>query len=124
SIVNIGTLATTALQPQNGEYSSTKLAMVGLSKTLAREMGSQNVRVNVVTPGYTTGEPLDALFEAMGAHAGITGEEMSDRIARGVTLKRHVDPDDVAEACVYLGSDRARNVTGVELHVTAGAMIV
>ena len=124
SIINIGTLASTALQPQNGEYSSTKLAMVGLSKTLAREMGGQNVRVNVVTPGFTTGEPLEKLFERNGAHAGITGEEMSERVAKDVELKRHVDPDDIAEACVYLGSDRARNVTGVELHVTAGAMIV
>ena len=124
SIINIGTLATTALQAQNGEYSSTKLAMVGLSKTLAREMGGKNVRVNVVTPGYTTGEGLTKLFEEMGAHAGISGDEMSAQVARGVALKRHVDPDDIAEACVYLGSDRARNVTGVELHVTAGAMIV
>ena len=124
SIINIGTLATTALQPQNGEYSSTKLAMVGLSKTMAREMGGKNVRVNVVTPGYTTGEPLEKLFEEMGTHAGVSGAEMSERVAKGVALKRHIDPDDIAEACVYLGSDRARNVTGVELHVTAGAMIV
>jgi NAD(P)-dependent dehydrogenase (short-subunit alcohol dehydrogenase family) len=124
SIINIGTLASTALQAKNGEYSSTKLAMVGLSKTLAREMGAQNVRVNVVTPGYTTGEGLTQLFEQMAASAGITGEEMSQRVASTTELKRHVDPDDIAEACVYLGSDRARNVTGVELHVTAGAMIV
>jgi 3-oxoacyl-[acyl-carrier protein] reductase len=124
SIINIGTLASTALQAKNGEYSSTKLAMVGLSKTLAREMGAQNVRVNVVTPGYTTGEGLTELFEQMAASAGVTGEEMSQRVASTTELKRHVDPDDIAEACVYLGSDRARNVTGVELHVTAGAMIV
>ena len=124
SIINVGTLASTALQAKNGEYSSTKLAMVGLSKTLAREMGAQNVRVNVVTPGFTTGEGLTQLFEQMAASSGITGEEMSERVARTTELKRHVDPDDIAEACLYLGSDRARNVTGVELHVTAGAMIV
>lgn len=124
SIVNIGTLATTALQPKNGEYTSTKLAMVGLSKTLAREMGRQNVRVNVVTPGFTTGEGLDALLERMGAPSGKSAAEMSDVIAATTELKRHVDPEDIAEACLYLGSDRARNVTGVELHVTAGAMIV
>ena len=98
--------------------------MVGLSKTLAREMGAQNVRVNVVTPGFTSGEGLTQLFEQMAASAGITSEEMSERVARTTELKRHVDPDDIAEACLYLGSDRARNVTGVELHVTAGAMIV
>jgi NAD(P)-dependent dehydrogenase (short-subunit alcohol dehydrogenase family) len=124
SIINIGSLASTALSPKNGEYSSTKLAMVGLSKTLAREMGRDGVRVNVVTPGFTTGEPLDRLFEQMGASSGISGAEMSKRVAATAELKRHVDPEDIAEACLYLGSDRGRNVTGIELHVTAGAMIV
>lgn len=124
SIINIGTLATTALQPKNGAYTSTKLAMIGLSKTLAKEVGRDGIRVNIVTPGYTTGEPLDALFEQMGASAGISGAEMSEKVARSAELKRHVDPEDIAEACLFLGSDRGRNVTGVELHVTAGAMVV
>jgi 3-oxoacyl-[acyl-carrier protein] reductase len=91
---------------------------------MAREMGRQNVRVNIVTPGFTTGEGLTALFENMGKSAGISGEAMGEKVAETTELKRHVDPEDIAEACLYLGSDRARNVTGVELHVTAGAMIL
>jgi NAD(P)-dependent dehydrogenase (short-subunit alcohol dehydrogenase family) len=124
SIINIGTLSTTSLITKNSEYSSTKSAMIAMSKTMAREMGRKNVRVNIVTPGFTTGEPLVALFEKMGEGVGKTGEEMSRQIASTTELKRHVDPEDIAEACLYLGSDRARNVTGVELHVTAGALIV
>jgi 3-oxoacyl-[acyl-carrier protein] reductase len=124
SIINIGTLGTTALQAKNGTYNSTKLAMIGLSKTLAREMGPQHVRVNIVTPGFTTGAPLDRLFEEMGRRSGRSGKEMSRQLAAAAALERHVDPEDIAEACLYLGSDRGRNVTGVELHVTAGAMIV
>ncbi len=124
AVINIGTLGSTALQAKNGTYNSTKLAMVGLTKTLAREVGPQGVRANVVTPGFTTGEPLDRLFEQMGKPSGRTGEEMSRVVARQAALERHVDPEDIAEACLFLGSDRGRNVTGVELHVTAGAMIV
>lgn len=124
SIINIGTLATTALMAKNSEYSSTKAAMIAMSKTLAREMGRENVRVNIVTPGFTTGEPLDRLFEQMGQGTGRSAEEMSRKVAAQAELKRHVDPEDIAEACLYLGSDRARNVTGIELHVTAGALIV
>lgn len=120
SIINIGTLATTVLQAKMSEYSSTKLAMVAMSKTLAREMGRKNVRVNVVTPGYTTGEPLDRLIEQMAAGKGATPEEMSRQLARAAVLERHVDPEDIAEACLFLASDRARNITGAELHVTAG----
>lgn len=124
AIVNIGTLSTTALIPKNAEYSSTKAAMVAMSKTMAREMGRQNVRVNIVTPGFTTGAPLDVLMEQLGQGAGLSGPEMSRKVAETTELKRHVDPEDIAEACLYLCSDRARNVTGVELHVTAGALIV
>ena len=124
AVINIGTLGSTALQPKNGTYNSTKLAMVGLTKTLAREVGPQGVRANVVTPGFTTGEPLDRLFEQMGRPSGRSAEEMSRVVARQAALERHVDPEDIAEACLFLGSDRGRNVTGVELHVTAGAMIV
>jgi NAD(P)-dependent dehydrogenase (short-subunit alcohol dehydrogenase family) len=120
SIINIGTLATTMLQAKMAEYSSTKLAMIAASKTLAREMGRQNVRVNIVTPGYTTGEPLDRLIEQMAAGQKTTPEEMNRRLAKSAVLGRHVDPEDIAEACLFLASDRARNVTGVELHVTAG----
>ena len=123
SIINIGTLATTVLQPKMAEYSSTKIAMIAASKTLAREMGRKNVRVHVVTPGYTTGEPLDRLFEQMAAGMNITPEEMSRRLAKSAVLERHVDPEDIAEACLFLASDRARNITGIELHVTAGQSI-
>lgn len=123
-IVNIGTLSTTAFIPKNSEYSSTKAAMIAMSKTMAREMGRHGVRVNVVTPGFTTGEPLDRLMAQLAAGAGITPEAMSERAAKEAALQRHVDPEDIAEACLYLCSERARNVTGVELHVTAGAIVM
>ena len=123
-IVNVGTLSTTALLPGLAEYTSTKAAMIAMSKTLAGEVGRQGVRVNVVTPGYTTGAPLDQLMAQMGKAAGLSGPAMSERVADRSALARHVDPEDIAEACLYLCSERARNVTGIELHVTAGAMIV
>jgi 3-oxoacyl-[acyl-carrier protein] reductase len=123
SIINIGTLATTALMAKGAEYSSTKAAMVAASKVMAREVGRSHVRVHVVTPGYTTGEPLDRLFEQMAAGYGITAEEMSRRLAKSAVLERHVDPEDIAEACLFLASERSRNITGIELHVTAGQWI-
>ena len=75
-------------------------------------------------PGFTTGEPLDRLMAQLAAGAGITPEAMSERAAKEAALQRHVDPEDIAEACLYLCSERARNVTGVELHVTAGAIVM
>lgn len=124
SIINIGTLSTSVYLAKNMAYTSTKAAMVAASKTLAREVGRDGIRVNVVTPGYTTGEDLDELIRKMAAGAGVSPEEMDQRIAREALLRRHVDPEDIAEAVLYLGSDRGRNVTGMEMHVTAGAALV
>ena len=122
-IVNIGALSSTTLLPKMAQYTTTKVAMVAASKTLAREVGPRGVRVNVVTPGFTTGEPLDRMFEQMAERGGGDAAELKDRAARQAALHRHVDPEDIADACVFLLSDRGRNVTGVELHVNAGQWI-
>lgn len=123
SIINIGSLASSSFVAKNMAYCSTKAAMVAASKTLAREVGRNGIRVNVVTPGFTKGENLDRLFETMAAGVGVSPEEISRRLANESELKRHVDPEDIAEAVLFLASDRARNITGIELHVTAGALI-
>ena len=123
SIINIGTLSTSALMAKNMVYTSTKAAMVAASKTMAREVGPRQIRVNVVTPGFTTGDDLDRLFEQMAAGVGVSPQEMSDRLAKQSALRRHVDPEDIAQAVLFLASDRGRNVTGIELQVSAGALI-
>lgn len=123
AIVNIGTLSTSALLRKNVVYTSTKAAMVAASKTMAREVGRDSIRVNIVTPGFTTGEDLDGFFADMGKAAGMSAEAMSQQVAKQSELKRHVDPEDIAHAVLFLVSDRGRNVTGIELHVTAGALI-
>lgn len=123
AIVNIGALSSTTLIPKLSRYTSSKAAMVALSKTMAKEIGALGVRVNVVTPGFTTGAPLDAMFEDMARRGGGDARELSARAAREAALHRHVDPEDIAEAVLFLLSGRGRNVTGVELHVTAGQWI-
>lgn len=120
SIVQIGTFGTTSLPPRQARYTATKEALVSASMTLAKELGPSNVRVNIVTPGYTTGPNLDALFGGVAERTGESLEEVSARFARTADLRRHVDPDDIAEAVLFLAGPRARNITGVELPVTAG----
>jgi len=120
SIVQIGTLGTHSLPTGRARYTSTKQAMVSASLTLAKELGSANVRVNVVTPGYVTGPPLDALVRSVADRTGESAEDTSRRLARGAALRRHVDPEDVAEAVLFLAGPGARAITGIELPVTAG----
>jgi len=120
SITQIGTIGTRALPTGRARYTATKQAMVTASLTLAKELGPANVRVNVVTPGFTTGEPLSAMIGSIATRTGESADDVSARMAAGAALRRHVDPQDVAAAVVFLAGPGARNITGVELPVTAG----
>jgi NAD(P)-dependent dehydrogenase (short-subunit alcohol dehydrogenase family) len=120
SIVQVSTFGTFSKPPRQAAYTSTKLAMVNASLTLAKELGRQNIRVNIVTPGYTTGPNLDALFQGVSDRTGESVDDVSTRMAKTAALRRHVDPEDIAEAVLFLSTDRGRNITGVEIPVTAG----
>lgn len=123
SLVNIGTLNSTTMLPKFARYTTSKAAMVVASKTMAKEVGRHGIRVNVVTPGFTTGADLDEMFAQMAERSGGDATELSQRAAKNAALERHVDPEDIAEAVLFLLSERGRNVTGSELHVTAGQWI-
>jgi NAD(P)-dependent dehydrogenase (short-subunit alcohol dehydrogenase family) len=120
AIVQISTFGTHAAQPKQATYTATKLAMVQASRTMAKELGPAGIRVNVVTPGYTTGPPLDAMFAGIAARTGRPVDEVSAGAASTASLRTHVDPEDIAEAVLFLASPRGRRITGVELPVTAG----
>lgn len=123
SIVQIATLGMHELVAKRAAYTSSKQAMVTASRTMARELGRHGIRVNIVTPGFTTGEPLDQLWAEIGRSTGQPAQEVATQAASTAALKRHVDPEDIAEAVYYLASPRARNVTGVEIIVDGGQHI-
>jgi NAD(P)-dependent dehydrogenase (short-subunit alcohol dehydrogenase family) len=123
SIIQISTLAATVMQPNMSIYSSTKRAMMVASFTMAKEFGRDNIRVNIVSPGYTTGDDLDAMWAGIASKTGEDPEVVSARAARGAALRRHVDPEDIAEAVAFLASPQARNITGNEIRVDAGQLI-
>ncbi len=118
--MHVGTFGTHSLPAGQAAYTSTKEAAMTASKTLAKELGQHGVRVNVVSPGYITGEPLDELLRSVADRNGKSIEEVSTALARTAALRRHVSPADIAEAVLFLSSGRAHGITGVELPVTAG----
>ncbi len=123
AIIQISTLAATVMQPNMSIYSSTKRAMMVSSFTMAKEFGRDNIRVNIVSPGYTTGDDLDAMWAGIAAATGDDPEVVSAKAAKGAALRRHVDPEDIAEAVAFLASPQARNITGNEIRVDAGQVI-
>ncbi len=120
SIVHVSSFSTHSIPARHAAYTATKSAAVTASKTMAKELGPQGTRVNVVTPGYITGGPLDETFQLVAGRTGESTDAVSARMARTAALRRHVDPEDIAEAVLFLCSERGRGVTGVEVPVTAG----
>ena len=123
AIVQISTGAIRALPARTAAYTATKQALVTASQVLAREAGRDGVRVNVVAPGYVTGDALDRLFAAAAARRGQPVDEIRAEAAAQAALHRFVDPDDVAEAVLFLASGRSAGITGVVLDVNAGSWI-
>lgn len=114
AILNVGSLA--SLAPLSlPAYTPGKHAVLALTQMLAAELGPRGVRVNAVAPGYTLSDGLKAKIAK--------GERDPDAIVATTALRRFVDPRDVAEAALFLCSDRAASITGVTLPVDAGWLV-
>ena len=111
-IINTSSMVGTYGQPSGCGYPATKFAVNGLTKSLARELAPDHIRVNAVAPGVTRTDMVAAL-----------PQEMIDRISAGIPLGRPGEPVDIANAFLYLASDLASYVTGEILHVDGAAMV-
>lgn len=107
AIVNVSSLSGLTGLPGQTAYSAAKAGLLGLTRALAREVGSKGIRVNAVAPGLIDSEVVRALPEAM-------------RDLRGVALGRLGQADEVAKAVLFLSSDLASYVTGTVLNLSGG----
>lgn len=98
-------------QPSGCGYPTSKFAVNGLTKSLARELAKDHIRVNAVAPGVTKTDMVAAL-----------PQELVDRISAGIPLGRVGEPLDIANAYLFLASDLSSYVTGVTLRVDGAAM--
>jgi NAD(P)-dependent dehydrogenase (short-subunit alcohol dehydrogenase family) len=120
AIVAVSALAVRAINPGQGAYAATKSALTVAAQTLAREVGKDEIRVNVVVPGFVPGPNTDTMFARMAERRGVPVDEVHEELAREHALRRLPTPDDVADAIVFLASHRARSITGQTLDVNAG----
>jgi 3-oxoacyl-[acyl-carrier protein] reductase len=108
-VINISSVVGLMGNPGQVNYASSKAAIIGFTKALALEIGSRNVTVNAVAPGYIQTSMTDAMEDA-------AKEKLNERIA----LKRLGTPDDIAHAVVFLASEQASYITGTVLNVSGG----
>lgn len=104
-------------------YTSTKMALVGLTRTLALEAGPHGIRVNLISPGFVAGPRLDWVIDAQAAARGLTPQAVRAEFEGHSPLGRLTQPEDIADAAVYLASERAVGITGADLNVNAGVVM-
>jgi NAD(P)-dependent dehydrogenase (short-subunit alcohol dehydrogenase family) len=123
SVVIVGSI--TGKRPLFGRssYATTKAGVVGLTRTLANEAGPEGVRVNLVSPGFVAGPRLDWVIEAQAKARGITPGEVRGEFEAESPMGRLTEPEDVARAVVFLASEDAAGMTGVDLNVNSGAVM-
>ena len=103
-----------------GAYKAAKSALLGLAQSLATELGPQGIRVNSVAPGYIWAGSLKWYFGELAKQRGVPRQQIYDETAATIDLRRLPEPDEVADAVVFLASPLARAITGQCLDVNCG----
>jgi 3-oxoacyl-[acyl-carrier protein] reductase len=108
-IINIASISGVVGNPGQGNYAASKAGMVGMTKSLAREIAQRGVTANCIAPGFIE-TPM----------TGALNEKQVETIAAAIPAGVFGKPEDIAAAVVYLASDEARYVTGETIHVNGG----
>ncbi|GAA4680944.1 SDR family oxidoreductase [Gordonia humi] len=120
AIVNINSMVIRHSEPRYGSYKLTKSALLAMSQTLATELGGQGIRINSVAPGYIWDDQLKWYFGEIAKKYEITPEQVYEQTASKSDLKRLPEPDEIADAAVFLASPMAKAITGHTLDVNCG----
>lgn len=108
-IINIGSVVGTIGNPGQANYASSKAGMIGLTKSLAKELSARNILVNLIAPGYVKTEMTDKL-----------SDEQRKYFEENIPLKRIAEPEDIANTVSFFCSDDSAYITGQVIHVDGG----
>ncbi len=122
-IVNIASMTGKRPLPMRTPYCATKMGLIGLTRSLALELGKFNINVNAICPGYVGGPRLEAVIKNVAKAEGVSEEEVKNRFLSASPLGKFVSAEDVAKCAVFLASDESGNMTGQDINVTAGIVM-
>jgi NAD(P)-dependent dehydrogenase (short-subunit alcohol dehydrogenase family) len=119
-VINISSMSGKRPLVRRTPYTSSKMAVMGFTRTLAHEVGEFGITVNSVCPGATSGERIDNVIRNIAEGEGRSEAEVRADFTGPSALKSLVDPEDTAEMTAFLASDRAAHMTAQDINVTAG----
>lgn len=111
-IINISSVSGIIGNPGQGNYAASKAGMIGMTKSLAREVGSRGITANCIAPGFIQTAMTDVL-----------DEKLTSEIKKNIPTQTFGKPEDIASAAVYLASPEASYMTGQTLHVNGGMVM-
>lgn len=116
-IINMSSVAGRFGYANRSPYSTAKWGLIGFTKTLSIELGPWGIRANAILPGAVAGPRIDKVFEGRAHATGRTLDEVRSEAMAAQSLKRLVDPKDIAALAVFLASDAAKSISGQMLPI-------
>lgn len=117
SIVNLSSVAGRLGLALRTPYAASKWGVVGLTDSLAKELGPDGVRVNALLPGFVRGPRIEGVIRARAGASGLSYEAMEADYLKAVSLRRMVEPEDVAAMALFLCSPAGANISGQAISI-------
>jgi NAD(P)-dependent dehydrogenase (short-subunit alcohol dehydrogenase family) len=111
-IINMSSIAGRFGFPNRSPYAATKWGVIGLTKTLAMELGKWGIRANAIAPGAVEGDRIIRVFQGRAQISGRSMEEVTAEAMAVQSIKAMIDPKDIAALAVFLASDAAKSISG------------
>lgn len=123
SIIFIGSVTGKRPFMNRSAYAASKLGLVGMMRTLALELGSHGIRVNLISPGFVAGPRLDGVIEVVAEAEKISVNESRAKMRGMIPMADFVSAGNIAEGVLFLASDRAAGITGDDLNISGGLVM-
>ncbi|MDH3671342.1 MAG: SDR family oxidoreductase [Gammaproteobacteria bacterium] len=117
SIVTISSAAGRLGFPMRAPYAAAKWGVIGLTQTLAMELGEFGIRVNTILPGSVEGDRMQSVLKERAVHSGISYEMAREQEIENVSMKRLIEPNEIADLIFFITSEKGRSISGQSIGI-------
>ena len=121
TILNVSSTSARTGLPLRLPYAVSKVGVLGMTETLARELGPFNIRVNSILPGWINNARGNAVIERKAAELGVDLDEMIAENTQFISMRTRIEPEEIADMMIFLCSKQARHVSGQHIGVCGNA---